>query len=345
MTMNENYDEEAGQPEQWDVFAAQPYPETKWKIQGLIPNAGIVILAGASGDGKSWLALEMAKSLVLGIPFLGYFEVSKSNVLYINQEMATSELYRRGKLISFEGNLGKMWVLNRNEFNLNDEENVGWLLEFIYQKIDVVLIDTFRAVAGEVKDDKAEDISNFFQRFKVLKEKNVAMVFLDHTRKPERFDGKIPKKEQLFGSQYKLGAVEVVVMIKKGQQDGEMYIYQVKNRLGVAFKPYKVVMRDVLDEDGQSAIEFVYEGNFEEQENKKDEAKHMITNVLQEGEKTRAELLNISLKEKNIGTKNTSDALRELTNDGKILVKKQGRQNSYSLPSTEEPKENDKLFN
>ncbi len=333
------------EPELWDFFSALSFPEQKWRIKNLIPHAGLVILAGASTEGKSWIAMEMAKAMAFGTPFLGNFETEKSTVLYINQEMAKSELHRRGRLLGMDGNFGRLWVLNRNEFMLDDENNVDWLIEFVQQKqIEVVIIDTFRAVAGAIKDENANEISQFFQRFKVLKENGVALIFLDHTRKPERFDGKIPKREQLFGSQYKLGAAEVLLMVKKGSDKGESSLYQLKNRLGVELEPFKLTMKDV-EVNGKTAIEFSYLGTFEEKDSKKDEAKEFILNVLVESGKTRQECLDMALKERNIGYKNTSDALRELEDEAKIKVNKQGRKNFYQLPTEVVEEISDNLFN
>ncbi len=340
--LNQFVDDE--EPEIWDWFAGRPFPEQKWKVQNIVPEAGTVIIAGGSTEGKSWFAMELTKALAYGTPFLGNFETEKSTVLFINQEMSKAELYRRGMLLGFGKPMGRIWVLTRNELDLNNEIEVQWLLDFIEERlIDVVVVDTFRAVAGSVKDDNANDIMDFFQRFKILKEKGVALVFLDHTRKPERFDGKNPKKEQLFGSQYKLGAIEILVMLKK-TPDGEIVVHQFKNRLGLEFEPFKVTMKDKIAEDGQKIVEFTYEGGFEQTETKKEEAKDFILNALSEGGRTRQECIDMALKEQKIGVKNTSDALRELEDGGKVVMEKLGRKNFYTLPKEELEEENKLLI-
>ena len=336
--MTETYkyiEDEDNDPELWDIFSAQSFPEQKWKIKNIIPDSGQVIIAGTSGDGKSWLALEIARALVLGKPLLdeASFESEKARVLYINQEMAKSELYRRGKLLGFEGNFGRLLVLNRNELNLNDDENATWLIDLVKNKgISVVIIDTFRAVAGNLKDDKAEEISPFFNRFKILKEIGVAIIWLDHTRKPEKFDGKIPKKEQLFGSQYKLGAVEILLMLKPTEVKGELMVYQLKNRLGLEIEPFRISYADTTGEDNQKRVIFSYLGQVIAEEAKKDQARDLIMRVLTEEGKTRRELINIVLNEIRVGEKNTSDAIRELEREAKVHMEKKGRENYYTLP-------------
>ncbi len=335
-----NFDEIDQEPELWDVFAAQKFIEPKWRIEGLIPDQGIVMLAGSSGDGKSWIGMDMARSLAFGTDYLGQFSTEKSTVLYINQEMAKSELHRRGQLLGFENNLGRIWVMNKDMFNLDEDENAEWLIDFVIEhKIEVIFIDTFRAVAGKTKDDDAKDVIQFLQKLKPLNNKGIVTIFLDHLRKPERFDGKTPKREHLFGSQYKVGGAEILIMIKKNQV-GEISLYQLKNRLGKEAKPFKIVMEEFTNEDTKLRVAFRYLGQFEEKDSKKDEAKEFILDVLHTGAKSRPELLEVLLKERNIGEKNTSEALRELRNEGLVHVKEKSRPHMYFLPDKEEENSN-----
>lgn len=321
--------------ELWDIFAARAYPDPKWRIQNLIPEAGAVIIAGPSGEGKSWLAMEMSKSIASGKPFLGNFDSQKSTVLYINQENSKSEMYRRGKAMGFDESLG-IWLMQLDELDLNDDANVVDLADFIKRHgIEVVVIDTFRSVAGNVKDENAVEISQFFKRFKPLKDNNLCLIFIDHTRKPERFDGNAPKKEQLFGSQYKLGAIEVLLMVRKVKDQHEFLMYQMKNRLGVEIKPFKISMVDSIDEMGKHKISFEYQGETEYRDSKKGEAKDSILSLLGEQGRTRVELIDLVSKGKNIGSKNISEAIRELQHDGGILMQKHHRENFYVLPTKE----------
>src|SRR4051812_1287674 len=87
-------------------FAATP-PCKKWIIDGVLPE-GVSALYGPSGSGKSFVALDIAGSIVTGKPFLGKFPVREGIVVYLQ----------------LEGELDSRWYLWRqvNGLLLTEEE-------------------------------------------------------------------------------------------------------------------------------------------------------------------------------------------------------------------------------
>jgi predicted transcriptional regulator len=90
-------------------------------------------------------------------------------------------------------------------------------------------------------------------------------------------------------------------------------------------------MKDQEDE----TVELSYGGELDEDQKKKDEAKDLIIEILENGGKGTKEILELTKKQ--VGNKNVRTALSELVKDGLIVLGKQGRQNFYSL--TEEKTE------
>lgn len=222
--------------------------------------------------------------------------------------------------------------------NFDSEQTIGQLRTLIAEKdIKVVFVDTFRAVAGGMKEEKAEEIRKFFNRLKPLKDQGVTLVFLDHCRKPAQFEGKVPKKDQLFASQDKVASAESLIMLKSDERSGEIGIYQKKNRTGIEFEPFSITMKDVMDEKGIAEMVMSYTGKLEEMEIKKlEEAKIFIINALKIEAKLRKELISMG-KTNKIGEKNISEALRNLAKESVIICEKEGNQNKYriELESTE----------
>lgn len=68
-----------------DVFAHGASPT--WLIKGVLPQADLVVLYGASGSGKSFVALDMAAALARGVPWRGR-KVRQTNVVYVAAEGA-----------------------------------------------------------------------------------------------------------------------------------------------------------------------------------------------------------------------------------------------------------------
>ena len=221
-----------------------------------------------------------------------------------------------------------MHIVNSDEINLNRPEGYVWLKTFVgFHKIKVVFIDTFIAVTGGLKEEKAEEIRQFFNKFNSLKNSGVTIVWLMHLRKPNNFEGKTPKKEQLLGSQDKSASVEVLLMLHSDVDD--INVYQRKNRLGREIEPFKVNMIDTKDDKGCVRTRFEYGGLLDDSDCKKDEAKEMIIDILESGGKNTGEILTLVTKQ--VGSKNTRTALNELVKEEIINVSKQGKSNYYVL--------------
>lgn len=72
---------------------ATEWPDLDWVIQGLMPT-GLAFLAGAPKVGKSWMALQIGKSVSSGESILGH-DVIKGKVLYLALEDSKRRLQTR----------------------------------------------------------------------------------------------------------------------------------------------------------------------------------------------------------------------------------------------------------
>ena len=322
------------EPITWQEFNKKEIPEISWRIKDLVPIEGFVTISSPSGEKKSWVALHMAKCISLGQDFLGedMFKTAQAKVLYLDAENPEREILRRGRQLCFE-DTEDLLIYHVNDINLNDEDKADDLLRLIKRKnVKVVIIDTFRAVAGGLKEEKAEEIRTFFNRFKILKDSGIVCIWLDHCRKRQNFEGKDPKKEQLLGSQDKTSSVEILIMISSDTGSEEIRVFQRKNRLGIEIAPFKILMTDEKDDKGNNKTTLKFGGLIEEQETKKEEAKELILEILSgDNKKTTKEIIGILGAEKKIGSKNARSALKELVDGRKIDYERLGKQNLYHL--------------
>jgi hypothetical protein len=322
----------------WNDIDKLEFPEDRWLVRNLIPKEGLTTIASVSGEGKSLLAMHLAKCLTDGTPWFGHegFKTEKRRVLYLNLEMSLSEMQRRGRKIGLDVSNEDLIFLNEDNFNLNikdgDDYQYSWLLnEIDEKKINVLIVDTFRAASGGLHEDKAEDVREFFKKFQVLKNSGVSVIFLEHVRKPNQMEGKIPKKEQVLGSQDKTANLEILLMVRRDEQSGHHHIYQRKNRLGEEIKPFGVKISDVSAEDGTERLSFEYMGEIEDDSNKKDLAKELVIQVLSSGDRMDRKQLG-ELTRKQVGDKNLRAALRELRDEGEIDFTKDGKRHIYFIP-------------
>jgi hypothetical protein len=316
----------------WGVFSKKKFPDIRWRIKNLIPMEGFVILGAISGEKKSWVALEMAKCISRGVNFLGTdkFKTEKGTVLYLDYENPEREIFRRGKQLGFNSD-DDLSIYRPNQINFNNDTSPKEFIDYIkINNINVVFVDTFRAVAGGLKEDKAEDVRMFLNRFKILKDSGVVIIWLDHRRKPQNFEGKSPKKEQLLGSQDKTASVEVLLLLSSESGTDEIRVFQAKNRLDREIPAFKIIMKD-NEENGIINTKLIYDGDIVADDTKKDMAREIIIELLSQSEgKVTEEIVSECSKQK-IGAKNTRSALKDLMTEEFIDSIRKGRSNFYFM--------------
>ncbi|MBM4431369.1 MAG: AAA family ATPase, partial [Chloroflexi bacterium] len=77
-------------------------PPLRWTVQELLIRPGLQVLAGHPKVGKSWLALQLAKSVSTGEPFLGR-KVETGPVLYYALEDGEARLQGRLRMAAWTG--------------------------------------------------------------------------------------------------------------------------------------------------------------------------------------------------------------------------------------------------
>lgn len=330
----------------WRDIDKLKFPDNIWLIKNLIPKFGLSILASISGEGKTWIGMKMAKDMSLGNDFLGQeeFKTTQAKVLYIDAENTKSEIQRRGRQLSFTDS-DQLLFKPTDQINLNTDDGFEEFEELVKKEsIQVVIIDTFRAVAGGIKEEKAEEVRAFLSRFKKMKDDSVSIILLDHYRKPAQNEKKTPQKEYLFGSQDKTANSEILLMMKK--EGDYISIFQRKNRLGKEIDSFRVLMTDTFVDEWQIKTDISFAGLIEDKEPKKETIKEYILDLLGSGPKATNEILNTAQKEKDIGERNTRDALKELVE--KKIIKKgkvpKSNTNLYSLTETDGKDDPDKLY-
>jgi hypothetical protein len=76
----------------WELMGA-PVPPSL--IEGLVSRYGITGLSADPGVGKTFLAIEMLRSVVTGTPFLGHFPTKRGGVLFVGQDCSILEYARQ----------------------------------------------------------------------------------------------------------------------------------------------------------------------------------------------------------------------------------------------------------
>lgn len=154
-----------------------------WVIKGVLPKAGLGVVYGASGSGKSFAVLDMALAIARGEPWRGR-KVRQGKVAYIAAEGA--EGFRK-RLAAYaqrnEVDLAQvpLSVLNAAP-NLLEKVDAKDIVVGIRAAggADLIIVDTFAQTTPGANENAGEDVGKALSHCKRIHELTGAMVVLIH---------------------------------------------------------------------------------------------------------------------------------------------------------------------
>jgi len=233
-------------------------PSYTWRVQNLLQDKKIVIIAGSSAVYKSWLLLGMGLSVAKGIPFLDNFPVEQGGVLIIDRENSIPELQNRQEMMAKGMGINPkdempMYFLSEQSLMLDTPEAREFLEEFIIEKeIKLVIIDTYRRVISFEEND-ANSVSFFFTEClkPICERTGCSMAFIHHHKKGKH-DGN--EKDMLRGSSDLVNFVDGVVQINR--KGDKITVKQTKSRSGKELEPFDLM----VETDEEEYFRFNYTG-------------------------------------------------------------------------------------
>jgi len=259
--------EEVIVPENFAEFL-QDAKKVEFLVPGIIPEKGIVFIAGLPGTSKSWtladLAIELARPT--GGLWLGKYPVKHAQVLYIEQERPKEETQRRFKaLLSAK-------QLNPSDFNqtltvkcgttirVNLEASLKAFRNLLSEtRPDIVIIDSFKTthtldICSNVSMQEVLEI------FKALRlEFGCAFAFVYHETKSAFDRAGVDGKKKEISFEYMAGAIamsEVAesILVTVKNDESSSWVHHVKNTYGTKVAPVIVSVEDVTPDHNKIKI-------------------------------------------------------------------------------------------
>ena len=158
---------------------------TDWIIPDYIGSGDLGQFFGASGSGKSFVALEAAYCVAAGIPFLGKM-TKKSNVLYIAGEGFNGLKKRAMALTKKHGNktLAHLEFSRQSAEILNEQSciDVADRIKNIPGGCGLVIIDTLNRNMGGGDENKTEDMTRFISNVdRHIRSLGCAVIIIHHS--------------------------------------------------------------------------------------------------------------------------------------------------------------------
>jgi len=294
-------------------------------VEGILyPNDYILIVAEEK-IGKTVFGQQLTCNMSTAMPFLNTFNIpSPLKTWYFFTEVKADEMKDRFIRINHAMpiNVNKIKLIPTT-FWFNTTEGMGCLTEIIekYKKEDypdVIIIDAlYKAIKGSIKDDNV--VNHFHHIINVLMNKlDCAAIVIHHMTKPQRsqHDGNFYTRsdKDTFGSAFLLAGVDHCLWIEKWKNNGKEYpldrlLRCDTQRSGNIIESIRIRM---LQPD---PLQFITV-------DKHEEGCERVITIL----KAHKELNSPALMSKSkLGRSIFYEVIRELKNQGRIVVRKEGR--------------------
>ena len=165
------------------IYEVAMQPPGEWLIKYVLPEADLVVLYGASGSGKTFVALDMAFCVAQGLPWRGH-KAKQGKVIIIAAEGAGG-LGKRAKAYAKRHNINlqdvDIHVISAAP-DMLDGEDIAEVLAEIKSHGDValVIVDTLAQVTPGANENAGEDMGRALANLRLIREAAGATVMVVH---------------------------------------------------------------------------------------------------------------------------------------------------------------------
>jgi len=154
-------------------------PPPKWIVRGVIPDAEIGVIYGASGSGKSFIALDLMAAIDQGVDWRGC-RTRKSRIVIVVAEGAGGFRNRVEAYQKYFGVSLGIEVITAAP-NLLDEGDMKALAASLgLSPVDIIVLDTLAQVTPGADENSGKDMGKALSQCKRLRALTGALVLLVH---------------------------------------------------------------------------------------------------------------------------------------------------------------------
>jgi hypothetical protein len=197
-------------------FAADATQPIEWIAQGLVAKGAITELGAKVKAGKTTLAMELVRSVLHGLPFLG-LPTLKTPVVYLTEQPP----------VSFRQAMERAHLLSRDDFLVlayNDTRRIGWprvaaaaVRKCMHVGAWLLVVDTlsqFAELAGD-RENNSGDALEAMGPLQSASANGIGIVVIRHERKSGGDVGDSGRGSSAFA-----GAVDIVLSLRKPEGNG-----------------------------------------------------------------------------------------------------------------------------
>jgi len=234
-------------------------PTLSYAIEGFLPERGVTMLGGRSGDGKTLIALNMARCLIEGAPLFGHFAITKpsTRVVYLVPESSLSSFVHRLRLFHLVEQVGLRFFYRTLDAREPDTDLTDRAILKACEGADVFLDTAVRFMDGE--ENSASDNRQFARNlFALLRAGARTVTGLHHS--PKQFErATYMSLENLLRGSGDIGAMLAMAwgVSQVDYASTRIYVQNVKDRdpkpEGTC-QPFMITGRPHIDQGGHFAM-------------------------------------------------------------------------------------------
>jgi hypothetical protein len=176
----------------------------EWLVEGLIPEASVVLLSGESGCGKSTVLLALADAVTNGNKFLNR-TCKQRDVLIVDKENGISIYHERFKRLNIQKS-ENLFVWGLWESIEPEGPDSPAILKFMGDTKPLIIFDSLIAFHPKSEQD-ASETRQYMQLFRYLAGLGATVIVIHHTGKGEN-------SKKYRGSSDIMASVDVAILLK-----------------------------------------------------------------------------------------------------------------------------------
>lgn len=205
---------------QWGSFMSVP-THLRWLVEDSWVDQSVGFISGRSKSYKTWIALDLALSLVSGEPFLDRFLVNRTGPVILVQEedpmpvlqerlrligkhkhmLPRVELLRAPDRIRIDFPEYPLYIINLQGFNLGSVDKVSQVKQLIAEVNPImVILDPLVVMLGGVDEFRASEVSALLQTIKFWREEYGCSVAVVHHWNKTKSDEGDRGGQHMYGS-------------------------------------------------------------------------------------------------------------------------------------------------
>lgn len=235
-------------------------PPPRWIVEGTLQEQSAAVLFGPPGEGKSFVALDIALCMAAGIAWHGH-AVVPGNVLYIAAEGAAGLGVRVQAWIKEHGLLSapNAFQLFTDELTFAEREMADDFLEFVADEAEVarprlIVVDTLSQTSTGFEENSNTDMARYFKRVQGLVNRTGATVLVIHHTGKESSKGE-------RGAFAIRGNIDTSIEAKRVEAEGKRYVAlharKQKNDEERQITELEMVRREFVARDGSATSSLV----------------------------------------------------------------------------------------